>query len=171
MPDTSSVNIMLPMADYAALLPSIHSALDSNFLCAIPKTSFCVSPYVSCDNYLSKLPTLTFTIDSTEYKLPPQAYAYSYLNSGPTWTDACMIQIQYNMYSQDTVLLGLPFINQYVPTFDFSKNTVSFGVSVGANPGVLVVNHMSSGAIAGIVVGAVAAVAIIAVVAIKCRKK
>ena len=82
-----------------------------------------------------------------------------------------MIPITYDLYTQDTVLLGLPFINQFVPTFDFSKNTVSFGLASGASPDVLVVKKLSSGAITGIVIGAVAAVAIIAVVAIKCRKR
>ena len=70
--------ITFPMADYANLLPTIQSALDGNFTCAISQATYCSSDTVNCDNYLTKLPKLSFELDSTVYELPASAYAFSY---------------------------------------------------------------------------------------------
>ena len=81
---------------------------------------------VGCEAYYEKLPVLTFKIGSTDYQLSPEAYA---INAAfpETGLNICASPISYDLYNTDTIVLGQTFLSQFVPTYNFDKNTVSFG--------------------------------------------
>lgn len=92
---------------------------------------FCYSSQASCSTYYKSLPNLEWKVDSTTYTMPPQAYTYS-TTIGFNGYNSCTVMVSFNAVSTDTHTLGEPFLRQFVSTFDFDKNKVSFAQNVNA---------------------------------------
>ena len=77
-----------------------------------------------------------------------------------------------NDAEERTITAGLPFVSNFVPTFDYDSNTVTFALNANALADTeLKLAGLSGGAIAGIVIGCVVGVAAIGFIAYKCMKK
>lgn len=75
------------------------------------------------------------------------------------------------MDGSTTIIAGLPFTSNFVPTLDYDNNAVSFGVNAKANEAISLKSGMNGLDITLIVVGSVVGVGILAFVAFKCMKK
>lgn len=136
VPDIGQAGILMVQKDYLSLLPKLESVLSSNFTCNVSLTDFCYSDIETCDRYLTKLPDLSFQLDNTLYTIPSSTYAlsYSYSIAGFSFNQ-CYLALSYNPLSNQTYVLGLPFLRQFVGTFNFDEMTVSLGVNHYASAG------------------------------------
>jgi len=83
----------------------------------------------------------------------------------------CHLAVTWDLYQNDVIGLGLPFLQNFVPTFDFKSHTVSFGLSTAAAANTLVINKLSPLDIGIIVASSVVGLIIIGVVVKKCCMK
>ena len=67
---------------------------------------------------------LTIKIDNVQYTLPPEAQATPNANN-PNY---CHPRIVYQA-SQDVMLIGYPFFENYVVSYDYTNGAVDFGVN------------------------------------------
>lgn len=144
-----------------------------------PEDETCPVGGMPCSEYYSASPSLVFTIDGESYTLPSQAYLidYVYDDTPGYWTNACFpavgfVQPNLEEISDELIITaGLPFVTNFVPTFNYAKNTVTFALSATADSDTkLATSGLSGGAIAGIVIGCVVGVAAIGFILFKCRK-
>jgi Na+/H+ antiporter NhaA len=103
-------------------------------------------------------------MDYVAAEIDPTTFDFTYFNS-------CIPAFLSGPTSSTTIEAGLPFSANYVPTFDYDKNTVSFAVNVNATQNTKLAAGLSGGAIAGIIIGCVVGVAAISFIAFKCMKK
>lgn len=93
----------------------------------------CYSSTNTCDAYYSTLPTFEYQFDTSSYKLPPAAYAFSFDDGDGS--KACAIAI-YNSPMTDKMILGEVFAIQYPIKYNYAHNTVGFAINTNAVEGV-----------------------------------
>jgi len=116
----------IPASDYKAVIDSGTSLLVG------PKAI--VDPLIdgikvrrTCAG-VDKLPTLSFTIDGTEYPLTPEDYVLKITQDGTT---ECLLGIQSMDFPEgfNYFILGDVFMRKYPSYFNMNDNTVSFQVA------------------------------------------
>jgi len=127
---------------------------------------------MTCASFTSVFPTFEFLIDNEKFTVPPQAYLLDYRTDNYYYGEinACYPAVSYYS-STDTILAGLPFTANFVPTFNYDKNTVKFALSAKAVSSTKFTTSMSDGTLIGIIVGSVVGLAIIAFIICRCMKK
>ena len=76
-----------------------------------------------------------------------------------------------DMIDTTTIVAGLPFVSNFVPTLDYDNNAVSFGLNSASSDVVKLKSGMNGLDITLIVIGSVVGVGILGFVAFKCMKK
>jgi hypothetical protein len=86
-----------------------------------------ISVKKDCSN-LDDLPTMTFTIDGTDYELDAKDYVLQLTQAGQT---QCMLGVQSMNFPKgfDYFILGDVFMRKYPSYFNLNDNTVSFQVA------------------------------------------
>ena len=113
---------------------------------------------------------MSFQIDSSTYTIPASSYLVSYENAQMD-VKMCHVAVTWDQYQSDVIGLGLPFLQNFVPTFDFKSHTVSFGLSTSAAANTLVTNKLSPLDVGIIVASTVVGLIIIGIVVKKCFMK
>jgi len=155
----------------------------------IPASSNLVCDEIGCINYnddcdtagvADSLPTLEFSMLSADGK---SNYDISIPGAALTWSPpdlgGCYLMVQ----PFDTVVLGTLFMSNFITTFDVENGQISLTANANAPEGVTISttavvvpddggdDGLGGGAIAGIVIGALAGVILIAVGIYCCTKK
>ena len=104
------------------------------------------------------MPDLTITLNYNEYTIPPQGYVLSGMVDDFGY--GCVIAITPISDSQGMYILGDTFLRNFITSFDYKKNTISFAVNPKAPQGTFAAHHMNSTSIVFIVIGVVAAFAL-----------
>ena len=88
---------------------------------------------MTCAQFTSVFPTFEFLIDDEKLTMPPQAYLLDYRVNNYYYGEINACYPALGSYSStDTILAGLPFTANFVPTFNYDKNTVKFALSAKA---------------------------------------
>jgi len=145
----------------------------NDFVCSGASTTapvICGSTVQNCSAYYSLLPSIEFVLDSIHYGLSPQSYTVSL--SSVTGMDVTGCELMLTSYGDSTnIILGAPFMQQFVTTFDYDKNTVSFGTNANAAAGVYCKKSLTSLDIFLIIAGIVVGGLILAIMYLKFCKK
>lgn len=73
---------------------------------------YCKTTRNNCDYFYPFLPTITFVIDFTEYKIPPQGYLLDAYEG-----NRCVAAISYSFY--DAVELGQTFMRNFYVSIEY----------------------------------------------------
>jgi hypothetical protein len=129
-------------------LPMV-SAKAPNFSCN--SSSNCVAIGVNCTQAAANLENLVFKVGIQEYTLPPLAY---------TEYDgfSCYLNVVPNPDSTKTWTAGEMFFNNFIVSFDYSKNEIKIATSIsGDAAGATSAHKLGAAADIFITIGAVAA--------------
>ena len=85
------------------------------------------------ENLTSQMQNLTIKIDNVVYTLPPDTYTSCYFSTPEE--GHCQILITYEEELGDQIYIGLPFFENFVTAYDYSKGTVKLGLNLNASKG------------------------------------
>lgn len=145
----------------------------TDFACtaeSISSSVLCTSTVQNCSAYYSLLPPIEFVLDNIHYGLSPQSYTVEL--SSVTGLDVTGCALMLTSYGESTnIILGAPFMQQFVTTFDYDKNTVSFGTNANAAAGVFCKKSLTGLDIFLIIAGIIVGGLILAIMYLKLCKK
>jgi len=105
-------------------------AASSDFFCNACEP--CYSDQFACSStYWENMDKLTFTIENTDYMIPPEGYTLDY-GAG----HACTVMVSCIASTSTVSYLGEPFMRNFVTTFDYADNTIELAVNINAPSGV-----------------------------------
>lgn len=154
--DTGASSIFMLETDYANFVTTIEAALP-DFICNSQDYNYCYSETNTCDVYWEEMEPLTFYFVKNKYTIPPQGYTLSNSFGWP-----CVVAVTSVSDTTGLMVLGDSFLRNFVTSFDYQLNYVSFAVSANAPPGTLAQNKIGLLDIVFIVFGSLVFVALIA---------
>ena len=168
--------LLFPTIDLMSIYATVATSLTATQLaCLTDETSStCGASGMACSAFYDNFPGFEFTIDSTKYTLPPQAFLYDtgmWDESTNSFYNACVPMVSSDMTDTTTISAGLPFVSNFVPTLDYDNNAVSFGLNSASSDVVKLKSGMNGLDITLIIIGSVVGVGILGFVAFKCMKK
>lgn len=123
VPSPQAAGIIMNAQDYANFYPiltSVFNMTSGEWHCDMAHNNACYNPGSNCTEWMDVLPSLSFKIDNTNYTLPASSYAISYVNVVNQFytVQECYIAIGYDNMLSNSMILGVPFLQNFVPTFN-----------------------------------------------------
>jgi hypothetical protein len=127
MVDTGTSFLLIPATDYMKFKTRVQElpGMDCNSL----RICQSVQP---CSFYLNKLDPITLRLDDADYTIPPAGYLLD-IPMDVSFYYRCRVPISFIPDSMRMGLLGDTFLRNFYSSYDFSTESVSFGVNA-ANP-------------------------------------
>jgi len=127
--DTSARFILMAEADYNAFTAMVTKA-SSDFNCTSTVDAYCFSTKNTCNTYWDVLVPITISLSNSTYTIMPEGYTLSDEPDIP-----CAIGISSLPNTSNMYVLGEIFMRNFITTFNYKDNTVSFAVNVNAPVG------------------------------------
>ena len=114
----------------------------------------------TCDSLSPLLKNVTIQIEHVMYTIPTGSFTEVFLN--------CQLLIEYDESLEDMIYVGLPFFENFVAAYEYTKGRVKFGLNVNASEGagidattpwddlVKKIHGLSGWEIVGLIVGVIA---------------
>jgi hypothetical protein len=140
--DTGTSLLMMLESDFVGFAEMVTQA-SPDFNCE-NANAVCYSYNHTCDVYWPSLKSLTFNLGSNMYTIPPEGYSLPYWSVfGPNYP-LCVLAVGYFPDSVGMYILGEPFLRNFVATFDYVANTMTFAVNAYAPAGTTITSNWSS---------------------------
>lgn len=140
--DTGTSLLFMLESDYLGFAAMALQA-SSDFTC-LDGNGVCYSLNNTCDSYWPSLKDLTFNLGSNSFTITPEGYSLPYFYEfGPDFPP-CVLAVSYFPDSLGMYILGDPFLRNFVTTFDYVANTMTFAVNAYAPAGTTITTNSSS---------------------------
>jgi len=118
-----------------------------------------------CSDITNQMESLTFILHNTSYTIPPEGYTFPIVSLFAK----CLIPISPIADSSGLAILGDSFLRNFISSYNFKSNKISFGVNPSQTVPASISKSLSTLAIVTIIIGFLALITLI-VYAIKYNK-
>ena len=164
LPATSEPNFLKFGSSNKGLFDQLAEFLgqvDPTIDCAITDGVGTCTSASTCATLAPQMHNMTIQIEKVAYTIPAESFA-------ETSDSTCKVLIEYNESLGDMIYVGLPFFENFVAAYEYTKGRVKFGLNVNAYEGAAIdatspwddlvkaISGLSGWEIFGLVVGVIA---------------